>query len=478
MTMDVMQWLQEVRKLPVDLLEAMQVRAVDHPKLGRAVAFPYLRNGKGYAAKFRTVDKGFASTAGVSRGLFNEDELRCREALPLVITEGEIDCLSVIQAGFDRCVSIPNGWGETTDHCAELAEAEECLRKSPHVIVAGDNDAAGAGLPLYVARLLRGHDVRLAVWPDGCKDANDVLVKFGEGRLAEALNAAKRIDPPGGLITGISDPPPLDERRVLRVDLYPFNQVFAFELGGMSVFTGIPGHGKSTLLLWGANQCAKQEGIRVGLIAFETDFQDIRDQLALNETGLEFRDLFGEQRQQFMERMDRRFRIVHDILDDDVPENMAWLRDQVETLVLRDGCKLIIVDPWNELEHEPVDRESMTNYINAATKFIRQMAKRLNCHICVVAHPKKMPTDGGRSRAPTGYDVADSAAFYNKPSLGVTVHQNERQNEDKSIDKWVELHVWKVRKTRLYGFGKGKVNVEFDEERMAFRRRTKKEAEI
>jgi twinkle protein len=173
--------------------------------------------------------------------------------------------------------------------------------------------------------------------------------------------------------------------------------------------------------------------------------------------------------------MDRRFRIVHDILDDDVPENMAWLRDQVETLVLRDGCKLIIVDPWNELEHEPVDRESMTNYINAATKFIRQMAKRLNCHICVVAHPKKMPTDGGRSRAPTGYDVADSAAFYNKPSLGVTVHQNERQNEDGSIDKWVELHVWKVRKTRLYGFGKGKVNVEFDEERMAFRRRAKKD---
>lgn len=91
------------------------------------------------------------------------------------------------------------------------------MRRSPYVIVAGDNDPAGASLPRTVANILAGHDVRYVTWPDGCKDANDVLCTYGEGELARCLIEAKPLDPEGGFITGISDLPPMPARRVLRM---------------------------------------------------------------------------------------------------------------------------------------------------------------------------------------------------------------------------------------------------------------------
>lgn len=471
MSKDVMKWLSEVRGLDPDLLSAMGVRATDHPEIGAAVAFPYRRGGEPYAAKFRTPEKQFRASKGVSRGLYNEDDLTRLESLPVVITEGEIDCLSVMQAGFERAVSVPDGWSEDRAECAALVAARESLERSPMVIVAGDCDKTGESLPRYVANLLRRHDVRVAKWPDDCKDANDVLVKHGEGALANCLNNAKRVDPPGGMITAFSDLPPLGDRRVLRIGAHPFDYAVALELGAMSVWTGTPGSGKSTFLTWAAERIAVNESIRVGVMAFETHPYDIRDQLFLIRTGKDYATIDQESRKRTLAVLDEHFRLVHVTLDD-TQQHLAWLEGMVEALALRDGCKLIIIDPWNELEHLPEKGETMTAYINFATKFLRQMAERLDIHIALVAHPKKMPTDG-KPRPPTGYDIADSAAFFNKPSLGVTVHQAEFTDPDTGDeDKWVELHVWKVRKTRLYGFQKGRVKVNFNPDTMSYERRS------
>lgn len=462
--MDSMTWLSEVRKIDAKLLGDMGVREVIHPAIGPAIAFPYFRGGESKAAKFRTVDKQFRSTQGVSRGLYNEDNLRFYKALPVVITEGEIDCLSCIQAGFERSVSVPDGWTEQGNKTDALIEAEATLRDSPYVIVAADGDKAGESLPRAVANLLRGHDVRHAVWPAGCKDPNDVLMRLGEGALASCLNAAVRIDPPGGTITGFSDLPPLSDRRVLRISDTPFRWVVALELGAMSVWTGTPGSGKSTFLIWAAERIAVEEDIRVGLLAFETHPHDIRDQLALIRTGNDWEHLDARARDNLEQVLDRQFRLVH-VKVDEGEQHLKWLESMVFTLAVRDQCKLIIVDPWNELEHLPMPGESMTAYINYATKFIRQLAEKLDVHIALVAHPRKMPTDG-KPRPPTGYDIAESAAFFNKPSLGVTIHQPEGED----AEPCVELHVWKVRKTRLYGFDRGRLQVRFNKDRMAYER--------
>jgi twinkle protein len=461
MTRDVMQWLREARKLDAPLLEEYGVKAVE----GREVAFPYRKDGKPYAWKFRTEDKRFRSTQGVSRGLYNADALARDFALPVVITEGEVDCLSVIQAGFVRAVSLPDGWTAQGNKIEALAAVEGALRNSPFVIVAGDNDEAGESLPRTVANLLKGHIVRAATWPDGCKDPNDVLVQHGEGGLSEALNAAVTMDPPGGFITSISDLPPLSSRRVLRIGMAPWDYKLAFELGAMSIATGVPGNGKSTFVTWAAEQMSQAENIRVGMLAFETHPHRIRDHLARINHQTPWADLHPDMRKRLASMLDERWRIVHRTFDE-AQHSIGWLEEMVHTLATREGCKLIIIDPWNELEHLPEPGESLTNYINWALQQIRKWAEALEVHICLVAHPKKMSTEN--PRAPTGYDIADSSAFFNKPSLGFTIHQT---TSDDGLPL-VQIVTWKVRDVQLYGVEKGVCECEFDLERMTYHRTT------
>ena len=464
--LDPMAWLQSERKLDGALLAHMGVKAVDHPQLGPAAAFPYRRDGKPYAAKFRGVaEKSWRSSEGVTRALFNEDCLRSGDG-PVVITEGEIDALSVIQAGYTRAVSLPDGWTEAGGKRQVLIDAETMLRRSPYVIVAGDSDEVGASLPKTVANVLAGHDVRFVTWPDGCKDANDVLALLGEGELARRLTDAKRIDPAGGFITGMSDLPPMPARRVLRVGMKPDDFALAFEVGAMSVGTGTPGSGKSTFTTFAAYHIAKSEQIRVGIMGFETHPYRTRDQIARLYSGKPWDDLGERERTDFLAFADAHFRIVHRTYDGDDKHNLGWLRNMVYTLAVRDECKLIIIDPWNELEHMPEPGESMTSYINFALQQIRQWAQQFDTHICLIAHPRKMQTDGSM-RCPTGYDIADSAAFFNKPALGFSVHKEV--DEDKG-ESWVKVQTWKVRETQLYGFEPTSIRLTFHPHAMTYTR--------
>lgn len=460
---NLMKWLQEARRLDGALLAHMGVKETAHPVLGEAIAFPYRVNGEVSAAKFRTLDKRFSSTKGVSRPLYNIDVLAFDHEQPVVITEGEIDCLTVIQAGWTRAVSLPDGWTEQGNKTESLLAAEMALRASPFVIVAGDADKSGESLPKVVANILKGHDVRSVTWPDGCKDANDVLMSFGEGEVSACLNRARRIDPPGGFITGLSDLPPFSDRRVMRTGIEWVDRRLAFEAGAMSVGTGTPGMGKSTLVTWVMHALTKHEQVRCGMMAFETHPHRIRDHLSRLETGMPFDDLPAAKARDFMARMDERFRIVHRTYDGNSGHNLGWLEKMVYTLAVRDQCRIIVIDPWNELEHLPEPSESLTNYINFALQQIRQWAEALEVHICLIAHPKKMDM-GHKPRPPLGYDVADSAAFANKPSLGFTIH-GERGESGALVN---QLHTWKVRDVQLYGIEKGSTECIFDKVRMNY----------
>jgi len=373
-----------------------------------------------------------------------------------------------MQAGFLRAVSLPDGWAPQGNKNDSLLAAEDALRRSPCVIVAGDTDEAGESLPRAVANVLRGHDVRAVTWPEGCKDANDVLVAFGEGEVAAAINRAKRIDPPGGFISAFSDMPPLSGRRVLRGGVDLIDARLAFELGALgalSVGTGTPGSGKSTLTTWAMHHVTRHERVRCGLMLFETHPHLTRHHLSLLATGLGYDQLAEPQRNKLVADLDERFRIVHRTYEQATGHNLGWLESMVYTLAVRDGCKVIVIDPWNELEHLPEPGESLTNYINFALQQIRQWAEALEVHICLVAHPRKMTPDrDGIMRPPVGYDIADSAAFANKPSLGFSVHRTKTENGAPITQLWT----WKVRDTQLYGIDKGFSTASFDKSRMQY----------
>jgi len=460
---DEIKWLTEVRKLEGHILRDLGVGVVQHETMGQSVGFPYKRNGETYAAKYRKLSKkDWRSTQGVSRGLFNEDCLIDIDGA-VIITEGEMDAISCIQAGYQNSVSLPDGWNAKGDKRDCLVKESERLLKSDFVIVAGDNDEAGKSLPKAVAAILQGHDVRFAVWPDDCKDANDVLVKYGVGRLTQCLDEAKMVDPVGGFVTSIADLPPMPQRRVLKCGLLPFDNKLAFEVGSMSVGTGMPGFGKSTFTTFVAHQIANHEKIRIGLLPFETHPFRIRDHIARLRFRKEWDNLNGVEEAKILEWSNTHLRIGHRTYTENTGHHLGWLKNMVHTMAVRDNCKLIIIDPWNEIEHLPEKGESLTNYINFALQQIRTWADQFDCHICVIAHPKKINNEG-TIRPPMGYDIADSAAFSNKPSLGFTVHQSRNDHGD----EYVEIFTWKVRDTQFYGISKGSMKLDFDHHLMRY----------
>jgi twinkle protein len=473
-TTDAFEWLEAVRGLDVELCARMGFRAAQDRHLGAGVAWPYRRGGETYAEKFRPLgDKTFRwHPKGVEHGLFNLDALADAGLRhhPAVLTEGEFDAVAVIQAGFPRTASLPDGWSKEADTAdvgkmRPVIAAEAALRDSPCVILAGDADEHGAAFVRAVSALLEGHPVRVVSWPEGCKDANDTLRKHGAAEIVRCLNDARMIDPPGGVITGFSDLPPLSTRRILRLGVDPFDGGIAFEECAMSVCTGIPGHGKSTFVRWCAHHLVRNEGVRVGAMELEGNPAKMRDHLARLHTGRRWADLYADEQRSLERVLDEHWRVAHRAPEADIPENLEWLRKRIHALAVRDRCKFIYIDPWNELEHMPEKGESLTNYINFATKSIRQWAERYDTHVCVVAHPKKFSGRDGET-IPDGYDVADSAAWVNKPALGFTVHQH-----DDAEDPHVRIRVWKVRDVEAYGFGRRTLKVDFDANAMTYRRR-------
>lgn len=98
----------------------------------------------------------------------------------LIVCEAEIDALSWRTAGFN---AVAVGGVAFTKQQADI------LRRLPfsRLMIAGDNDKAGARFNAQVIDAMKGRDLTLLQWRESdCKDANDVLRRKGVGALVEA----------------------------------------------------------------------------------------------------------------------------------------------------------------------------------------------------------------------------------------------------------------------------------------------------
>ncbi|EPS57848.1 hypothetical protein M569_16969, partial [Genlisea aurea] len=76
------------------------------------IAFAYKRNGLFVGCKYRTVDeKRFWQARNTEKVLYGLDDIVGADAI--VIVEGEIDKLSLEEAGYCNCVSVPAGAPQT-----------------------------------------------------------------------------------------------------------------------------------------------------------------------------------------------------------------------------------------------------------------------------------------------------------------------------------------------------------------------------
>lgn len=109
---------------------------------------------------------------------------------------------------------------------------------------------------------------------------------------------------------------------------------------------------------------------------------------------------------------------------DDERHDIEWLIERAEAAVIRHGIRVLVIDPWNEIEHARARGEHVTDYTGRAIQALKRFGRDFDCLVIVVAHPTK---EGARKKPEdlSLYDVSDSAHFANKADLGVVMIRQE-----------------------------------------------------
>lgn len=115
--------------------------------------------------------------------------------------------------------------------------------------------------------------------------------------------------------------------------------------------------------------------------------------------------------------------------------------NSAKVLIKTRGIKILIIDPYNKLEHQYKDSE--TQYISRFLDQLTLFAKMNDILIFLVAHPKKMNKTDGKTDVPSLYDISGSANFYNKTDYGLTVHRNS-DSENIMLDE-VKVYFQKIK---------------------------------
>lgn len=153
-------------------------------------------SGRIIAQKVRPADKSkmFVSGDGQHGRLFGQSLLRADGGKMVVVTEGELDALSVSQALNNRwpVVSIPSGAGNAR---RDLAPHIADLEKYDAVVLSFDMDAAGRTAVDECAPLFTPGKVRIAHLPDDVKDANDLVKANRSKELSDAIWGASAWTP-------------------------------------------------------------------------------------------------------------------------------------------------------------------------------------------------------------------------------------------------------------------------------------------
>ena len=419
------------------------------------LAFPFKKNGEVVNVKYRGVDtKAFQQVSGAEKILYRQDSI----AKDMVfVVEGEIDALSVRMAGFDSVVSVPDGAPavNTKDFTAKftyLDQDPDPFDSVEKIVLAVDNDPPGKKLLEELARRLGRERCWTVQWPEGCKDANDVLCTHGAEVLQTCLLEAAPW-PVEDVVTVLDLAE--DIRRIAQSGLprglstgWPsLDMVFTIAPGQLTVVTGIPSHGKSQFVDALAVNLMQTHGWRFVICSpenYPTSLHAVTLMEKWTAKTVRMDAPFQEASMLTPAEIDVALTEMYQYFKFIAPEDSMTIDDLLErcTVLVRTwGIQGLIIDPWNEFDHTRPRGMSEVEYINEKLGAVRRWARKWSVHVFIVAHPTKMQKkEDGTYPIPTPYDISGGAAWRNKSENCITIWRNISPGITT-----VEIHVQKVR---------------------------------
>ena len=384
------------------------------------ICFPFFRSDKVINIKFRGPNKTFKLVSNAELLFFNYDVLSTTDSV--IITEGEIDALSFIEAGRRNVVSVPNGANrnlEYLDNCIELFEQIET------VFLATDQDTKGIELRDELARRIGQEKCKIVSFKN-CKDANEYFIRYGGIELSKTIDNTKDFPIRGTVKASelYSDVYSLFENGIQPgkiIGITEIDKYVTWETGRLATVTGIPGHGKSEFIDFIVTKLNLKYGWKAAYFSPENY------PLKFHYAKI-YEKFIGKK---FSKRASSE--VEFDVAYEHIKENIFWILDEedlsveavlqaAQSYVRSVGIKILVIDPYNRLEHRYTDSE--TQYISRFIDKLTNFARFNDVLVFLVAHPTKMGKNAaGKPETPTLYNIAGSANFYNKTDYGFTVHR-------------------------------------------------------
>ncbi|CAJ1387701.1 unnamed protein product [Effrenium voratum] len=414
-------------------------------KLGNVLVFQYFASEPDssprlVAEKVRKLPKEFWQTTGGQKCLYGVDDIKGQPEM--VLTEGEIDKLSLEVAGIRAAASLQNG---CKGGLSLAFGAEEAFAKAKRIVLAVDGDEGGQACAEELAKRLGKSKCYLVKWPEGCKDANEVLMRYGAERLrslmAEAEPMIKGFDDEvmAEVMARISGTMPLEYISGVSTGWEGVDNFLRIVPGEISVVTGMPGNGKSEWLLSLAVNLSYRHQWRTLLFAFEGKEESLAAQLAtkVQATVPQLQDPGVA-----LEWLDEHITLGCSDFEGFTQEKiLARAREEKAQ-----GLDLLIVDPYNCIEKSKEEKDEVEHkYIGSLLGKLRKFADEYKVHVVIVAHPTK--SAAWLNESPGLYDIAGSAEWFNKTDNGIVVNRRKVELEDGDVvsTRQVEISVKKVR---------------------------------
>ena len=411
------------------------------PQTGKpenTVQFNYYRGEELVNVKYRTGRKEFKLVSGAELLPYNINAIGGTPEC--IITEGEMDALSFVECGRLDVVSVPNGANANLEYLDDYLE--QYFDDKEVIYIAVDTDTKGVVLRDELMRRFGAERCRVVEYGEGCKDANEHLIKYGKASLLKCLADAPetKID---GVFTITDFEGSLDAlfergwQPGVTIGHPNFDALCSFETKRLCIVTGIPGSGKSEFI----DEIAERLNVRYGwrFAYFSPENAPLAyhaSKLIEKFTGRRFSksSLSNVEYKKVKEHLESDFFFISPT-DSFKVDNIL---EKAKALVRRKGIKALVIDPYNRLESEQGTR-SETQYISELLDKLTNFAQRNDLLVILMAHPTKQPRNkDGIIEAPTLYDISGSANFFNKADFGIVVHRNRQANN-------VEVHVQKVK---------------------------------
>lgn len=457
----------EQRKISRETLDALDVRQDSE---GNAVFNYYDTNDVLTMVKYKPshkVQHGQAKcwcqqNSDTAPLLFNMNRINVNS--PLLICEGEPDCLSAIEAGFKNAVSVPLG----SSNLHWIDENLEWLDQFESIIICADNDDAGVKMQKECVPRLgswRTKVVDIPAIPIGntgrvTKDLNEILYVCGKDKVLELILDAK--DSPVPSVADLSDVEPTEYEDVdgVTTGLKAIDdELMRLFFGTLTIVSGQPGSGKSSLLTQLACNSLDND---IGTWLFSGELpngvekswfnyifagpHNITD--AISRRGNPYKKISTTTLAEINKTYKGRWHIYRDDYDNVLDKLIASMTDTVRKY----GARCLILDNFMCIDTETSEEElrSQTDTIKKLIEF----AKKYQVAVILVCHPRKM--DAGTNVGI--YDIAGTSNIVNLAhrTIGLRrVTDAERENAAKYSEKRRQLLKYDVIvtivKDRMFG---------------------------